>query len=180
MREGNVFTGVCLSFCGGGGGGVGTSHASWGRSHRRLPPLPCISDLGPTPPPSQPHSRHQTWGPPLPQLLTSAGHHWRPVQSCSLEDLPPLILTSSCCHRNTYRWQAGCTHTTGMLSCLSVSYCTCWPTFLGGSDLVFCRNYTLQYVIRMHTTLTFEAIFQLMFSAIAHVNHLIQYYRRPL
>ena len=47
---------------------------------------------------------HQTWGPtpyppttldirsgdlPLPPLLTSDGHHWRPVQTCSLEALVP-------------------------------------------------------------------------------------------
>ena len=27
--------------------------------------------------------------PPQPLLLTSGGHHWKPVQTCSLEDLPP-------------------------------------------------------------------------------------------
>ena len=27
-----------------------------------------------------------------PTLLTSSGHHWRPVQTCSLEDLPPLSM----------------------------------------------------------------------------------------
>ena len=35
-------------------------------------------DLGPNPPP---------WRcTPSPPLLTSRGHHWRPVQTCSLED----------------------------------------------------------------------------------------------
>ena len=29
---------------------------------------------------------------------------------------PPLVLTSSGCHRNTYGWQAGSTHPTAMLS----------------------------------------------------------------
>ena len=28
-----------------------------------------------------------------PLLLTSDGHHWRPVQTCSLEDLPPPTST---------------------------------------------------------------------------------------
>ena len=38
--------------------------------------------------------RHGTLGAPL--LVTSGGHHWRPVQKCSLEDppLPLLVLTS--------------------------------------------------------------------------------------
>ena len=27
--------------------------------------------------------------PPQPLLLTSGGDHWKPVQTCSLEDLPP-------------------------------------------------------------------------------------------
>ena len=52
-------------------------------------------------------------------LLTSGGHHWRLVQTCLLEDLtpspprkPPLALTSSGGHRNTYRWKAGGTHPT--------------------------------------------------------------------
>ena len=65
----------------------------------------------------------------------------------------------------------------------SCFYCTCWPILANIFRRIgfgFCRSYALQYVIRMHTTLTFEAIFQLMFNAIAHVNHLIQYYRRPL
>ena len=51
-----------------------------------------------------PPPRHQTWGPicppsyPLPPATASGGHHWRPVQTCSLEDLPPpppLVLTTS-------------------------------------------------------------------------------------
>ena len=34
-------------------------------------------------------------------LLTSGGHHWIPVQTCTLEDLstPQPVLTSSCGHR---------------------------------------------------------------------------------
>ena len=59
----------------------------------------------PTPPPDirpghlppPPHIGHHTWAPtPLSILLTSGGHHWRPVQTCSLEDLmPQSALTSS-------------------------------------------------------------------------------------
>ena len=53
-----------------------------------------------------------------PQLLTTGGHHWRPVQTCSLENIPPPVLIDlpSSGHWNTYDWQAGSTHSTGMLS----------------------------------------------------------------
>ena len=88
LREGNVFTNVCHSV--GGGSGVGISHAPWDRSHGRYP-------FTPIPPPHPPNIRLGN----LPLLLTFGGHHWRPVQTCSLEDLPPtLVLTSSGCHRN--------------------------------------------------------------------------------
>ena len=40
-------------------------------------------------------------------LLTSGGHQWRLVQTCSLEDLPPTVLAT----------QAGGMHPTGMLGC---------------------------------------------------------------
>ena len=50
--------------------------------------------------------RHQTLGPiPLPSVRTSGGHHWRPVHTCSFEDLPPthwywyLVVATD---RNTY------------------------------------------------------------------------------
>ena len=106
-----------LSLC--SGGGVGTSHVSWDR----FPPLPWTSDLG-----TYLHIRpgdlcatpwHQTWDLPPPLLLTSGGHHWRPVQTCSLEDLPlpQPVLKSSGGHRNMYSWQMGGTHPIGMLSC---------------------------------------------------------------
>ena len=64
-------------------------------------------DMGPGYP-----TRPPTWD----LLLTSSGHHWRPVQTCLLEDLPPiphqigtdnLVVTT----------EAGGTHPTGMLSC---------------------------------------------------------------
>ena len=71
LREGNVFTDPVCSH---GGGWVG---ASWDRSHGSVIP------------------RHQTWGltpphSPTPTLLlTSGGHHRRPVQTCSLRTYPP-------------------------------------------------------------------------------------------
>ena len=70
-------------------------------------------DMGPTTP-SSPFPRMPDMGSPL---LTSGCHHWRPVQTCSLEDLPPPVLTSSGGHRNTYGWQAGGLYPTGMQSC---------------------------------------------------------------
>ena len=39
-------------------------------------------ELGPNMPPN---TRHGTY----PLLLTSGGHHWRPVQTCTPEELPP-------------------------------------------------------------------------------------------
>ena len=42
-----------------------------------------------------------------PPLLTSGGHHWKPVQTCSLEKLKP---PSSDSHQNMYSWQVGSTH----------------------------------------------------------------------
>ena len=43
--------------------------------------------VGPSPFPSLPPG-HQTWGPTL--LVMSDGDHWRPVQTCSFGDIPPL------------------------------------------------------------------------------------------
>ena len=53
---------------------------------------------------------------PVPLVVTSVGHHWRPVQICSLED--PIVLTFGSHRRSVWRWQAGEMHPTGMLSCL--------------------------------------------------------------
>ena len=53
---------------------------------------------------------------PHPPLLTCGAHTWRLVQTCLLEDLPPPPLTPRGDHRNTYGWQAGGTHPTGILS----------------------------------------------------------------
>ena len=96
--EGNVFTGICCLF----GGGIVTSNASLDRSHGRVPP-----DM-------------RTWVPSPPPLLTSGGHHWRPVQTCSLEGIPTpfpsMVLTPCGSHWNMYGWLADGTHPTGMLS----------------------------------------------------------------
>ena len=75
--------------------GVVTSHASWDKSRGTIIPSPEIraGDLHPIP-------RHHAWGSNS-LLLTSGGHHWRPVQNCSLEDVPTLhVLTSSGGHQN--------------------------------------------------------------------------------
>ena len=54
-----------------------------------------------------PGTRHGTYPPLL--LLTSGGHHWRPVQSCSLENLSrlPTVLTSSGGRQNTFGLASG-------------------------------------------------------------------------
>ena len=59
-----------------------------------------------------PPTRHGTWVPTrLPLLPTSGGHHWRPVQTCSLwghtPPPPPVVLTPSSGLRNMYGCQAG-------------------------------------------------------------------------
>ena len=67
-----------------------------------------------------PPSRHQTWdtlAPAMtPPLVISGGHHWRPVQTCSLQDTSLPVMTSG--GWSTYGVQAGSTHPTGMLSSL--------------------------------------------------------------
>ena len=50
-----------------------------------LPPSPRHGTWLPTPSPWTWDLRTYT---PSPLLLTSGGHHWRPVQTCSLKDLP--------------------------------------------------------------------------------------------
>ena len=76
---------------------------------------------------------HQPWGSPAqppwtsamgpypgpgPALLppTSGGLQWRPVQTCSFEN-PPMVLMSG--GQSTYGWQVGGMHPTGMLSCFT-------------------------------------------------------------
>ena len=71
----------CLSFCSGGSGVFVTI------THDRYLPPPLKSDLGTYPLPL-PHLTEDLGTYPFPLLLTSGGHHWRPVQTCSLENLP--------------------------------------------------------------------------------------------
>ena len=63
-----------------------TSYASWDRSHGRTCDIPSGHTLPPPPRHTLPPG-HTI--PPLDilyhLLVTSSGHHWRPVQSCSLE-----------------------------------------------------------------------------------------------
>ena len=94
LREG-VFTGVCHSVQGGGGvpmGPLPMTHWDMGTyptPHISYPLLHTLS-LYPTP-----------FHIPYPLLLTSGGYHWRTVQTCSLEDIPPLLaLISSGDHQN--------------------------------------------------------------------------------
>ena len=77
--------------------------ASWDRSHGRVPPMLNLNTYHFLPdirPGDLPHSDIRPGDLPLPLLLTSGGDHWRPVQTCSLEDLPSLVLTSSGSHRS--------------------------------------------------------------------------------
>ena len=68
LREGNLFIHVCPSVCQGGG--------------------PCVTITIPI-------AGHQTWNPPPkpwpPLLVISGGHHWKPLQTCSLEVRPPVL-----------------------------------------------------------------------------------------
>ena len=72
-----MFSLVCL--CLSTGRGFPCDHYSWNmgphctRTPSKVPALP---------------PQHQTWDPsgPSPLLVTSFGHHWRPIQTCSLED----------------------------------------------------------------------------------------------
>ena len=98
LREGSVFTGVCLFT----GEGVGTLYASWtyptpfGMPYLpgyTLTPRHTLSPLRyPIPP-----------GFPISLLLTSGDHLWRPVSTCLLKALsstPLMVLTSSGDHQS--------------------------------------------------------------------------------
>ena len=110
LRKGNVFAGVSpsviLSTMGGRGSHVTITHVHWDMKPT-LPPRNRhqTSNMGPAPPrtpdmaytpstptpdmgPTLPPPQHQTWDL-CPLLLTSGGHHWKPVQTCSLEALAP-------------------------------------------------------------------------------------------
>ena len=82
LQEGNAFTDICLS--------IGGSHAQ-----QPLAMMHWISLYLPLPPPDM--------GPRyISLLLTSDGHHWKPIQNCSFEDLPPPppVLTCNGDYRN--------------------------------------------------------------------------------
>ena len=101
-------------------------------------------------------------------LVTFAGHHWRPVQTCSFEDLPLQewrILKG-------IRWvQAGGTHPTGVLSCRTCVLVNChgllessqYPCCVIGIDMsVFLRRTFLflrfKFVITSHCSNTIFCI----------------------
>ena len=71
------------------------------RNSQPLPPLPTW-DL-------------TIWNPPL--LVTSGSHHWRPVQTFSLQDPHPTGSDIWWLLKQVRSLQAGRTHPTGMLSC---------------------------------------------------------------
>ena len=121
LQEGNIFSRICHSAQVAGGPHVTITMMHW-TSLYRLPgpgPLLDIRYMAPSPVPST--SDIDPPGP-GPLLMTSGGHHWRPVQTCSLED-PPTGTDIKLRHQSMYSWQAGSTHPPGMLSCiLSVSH----------------------------------------------------------
>ena len=124
LWEGNVLTGVCL-------------FTEWGShvpvTHGALEltvPTPQTWDLGTYPSSAPPPPDLGPGYLPLHLfclLLTPGGYHGRPVQTCSLEDLPLFVpvLTPSGGHWNTYGWQLGGTHSIRMLSCFSLQHY--WP-----------------------------------------------------
>ena len=100
LRKGNLFSHVFLSFCLLVRSLVTITHDALDLTVQgppSSPSFPQTSDLGPP----QLH-------PPAPAtlLLTSGGHHWRPGQTCPLEDLPiSLGATSGRSHWSTYDLQ---------------------------------------------------------------------------
>ena len=143
---------------GGGAGGVDNITRIMGRSHGRgypqdIPyPYPYPWDI----PNPLDIPYFQAYNTPL--LLISGGHHWRPVQTCSLDpylSVPtPLLLTSSGGHRNLFRCKAGSKHPTGMLYCTyrfeypptpyiktEGEYCQ-WNNWY--NQLLFIKNMTLE------------------------------------
>ena len=100
-------------------GGYVKSHALWNRPHGIVHP----PDMGPriplpSPLPCTPPSGHRTWNAPSPPLVTFGGHHWRPVQTCSLWAWGHTHPVPWCWHL-VVATEAGSTHPTGMLSCSS-------------------------------------------------------------
>ena len=93
LREGNVFTDVCVSICSQGAGSL-CDHYPWYIGHHcKSPPNPLDIRPGTPPPP-----RHQALIP-SPLLVTSGGYHWRPVQTCSFDNTPDrhLVVATEAC-----------------------------------------------------------------------------------
>ena len=61
-------------------------------------------------------------------LVISGGQDWRPVQTCSLQELPPPVVLTSGSYWSTYDWHAGGAHPTGMLSCYTFGPVRSWFT----------------------------------------------------
>ena len=69
--------------------------------------------------------------------MTSGGQHWRSVQTCSLEDPPPIGSEIWWLLKHVRLEQVGGTHSTGMLSCFSL--CLLPPTNEVWGKVVFHR-----------------------------------------
>ena len=71
---------------------------------------------------SDPHHGQQAWDPqPVHYLVTSGGHHWKPVQTCSFED-PPAPPGSEIWWPKRVQLASGLTHLTGILSCFKICH----------------------------------------------------------
>ena len=86
---------------------------------------PWIPDMRPTPSPIPPP--RTPWIPDMgPTPSPAADIWWSSLETCSnlfaWGPTPPPVLISSGGHWNTYSWQAGGTHPTGMLSCITKSF----------------------------------------------------------
>ena len=101
LLEGNVFSHVCLSFCSHRGPHVTITHDALDLSVQSplgLPPSPGHGDPPKfqPPKPAPPNMGHGDPLTPAPLIVTSGGHHWRPVQTYSLDltvQPPPPVLT---------------------------------------------------------------------------------------
>ena len=78
----------------------------------------------------------------LPLLVTSGGHHWRPVQFYSLQDSPMELTSGGCCSRYSQRKLAVC----NLLECFLVWFYFIWLIFpVSGINL-----YYVIYLILYH------------------------------
>ena len=109
QREGNVFIQVCLST---GGSNMTIIQDALD------PPSPVPSTrYGTFLDRDTPASRHGPHWTGTPLLVTYGGHHWRPVQTCSLQDCSPTSAFIWWPLKYVRSAQAGGTHPTVMLSC---------------------------------------------------------------